>query len=86
MDVLAISLLGIIMLLLIERAWDKTRNLRIQDMLNRALIAKTVPEYEATAASEIKKLKLENDNALAAADALYKYAKEQDERIIPITS
>lgn len=85
MTLIDIGLLGIIAALLIERFWDKRQSHAMQDMLNRALIAKSVPEYEMTAKAELKKAKLENENALEAAKLLEKYAAEQTDEGIPLT-
>lgn len=84
MNIIDIGLLIIIGLLFAERWWDKRHMQNMQDMLNRALIAKSVPEYEATAESEIKKMKVENENARLATETLERYADQEDRRI-PIT-
>jgi hypothetical protein len=84
--ILVIVILGIMILaLLAERWFDRERNLRMQDMLNRALIARSVPEYEATAKSEIAKLKTENELAIHAESALKGYATQEEEEGFPVT-
>lgn len=83
MELIVGILVVIIGLQFAERWWDKERSLKMQDMLNRALIAKSVPEYEATASSEIEKLRAENDLAIHAENIL-KDTKREEEGI-PIT-
>ena len=74
-----IGLFGIIAVLLAERVWDRRRMMNMQDMMNRAFLAKSVPEYESTAKAGIQKLKLENENAIAAAKILEnQVGKEED--------
>lgn len=63
MDTFHILLVIIITVLLGERVWDRYLDRRQQDDMNRALIARTVPEYQYTEKGEINRVKLENELA-----------------------
>lgn len=76
MDATHIILTIIIVVLLIDRAWDRYRVARQQDIMNRAILAKNVAEYDYRTKDEIKKLKVENDLVIKAA----KLEQAQDDR------
>jgi hypothetical protein len=66
MDTTNAILLLVIVCLLVDRFLDKSRSMSQLDQMNKALIAKTVPEYTYDDKVELKKIKAENDLALNA--------------------
>lgn len=67
MDAFHIILTVLIILLLVDRQITHAKFVSFQEKMNRALIARTVPEYSHNTAGDLKKVKLENDLALGAA-------------------
>lgn len=84
MDTMNIILCLLIAVLFIDRWLGQRRNDKLQDRLNRALIAKTVPEYEYTNKGELKKLKVENDLAIKA-QAIMDAQEEKNGPHFPVT-
>lgn len=66
MDFAHVILIVVITVLLIDRVWDRHQSMKQQDKMNKAFIARTVPEYDYSAKDEIKKVREENKLALHA--------------------
>lgn len=64
MDAFHILLTVIIVILLVDKGIERHRAAAFQERMNRALIARTVPEYAYNAKDDIKKTKAENELAL----------------------
>ena len=83
MDTVHAILALVVLILVVDKLVTQHNWMKQQDKMNRALISKTVPEYDYKSQDEIKKMELENDLAREA-DNLLK-AREKKNPHYPVT-